>query len=106
MHPSMCVLDTGGMACALIDLSNANPLNATALAGAEGNRCTTHKAIGKDTGYRNKMYMMLLEKCLVAVDPVDQLLNPECYYHLHLKDKEGRKRTRVSTSLATRVLLL
>ncbi|KAL3816655.1 hypothetical protein ACHAXA_000833, partial [Cyclostephanos tholiformis] len=49
-------------------------------------------------GYRNEVYMSMLQKCLEAADPFDRFSNRECYYH-HLAEGETKaKRRRVCTS--------
>lgn len=52
----------------------------------------------EDDGYRNEVYMSLLQKCLDAAEPFKFFSDRKCYYHQQPKDDSTRKRRRVGTS--------
>ena len=53
-----------------------------------------------DDGFRNEVYMSMLQKCLAAADPFNRFSDRECYYH-PLGDGETMvKRRRVGTMCA------
>ena len=51
-----------------------------------------------DDGYRNEVYMSLLQKCLNAAEPFKFFSDRECFYHPLPKDESARKRRRVGTN--------
>mmetsp|Transcript_22868 Transcript_22868/g.41215 ORF Transcript_22868/g.41215 Transcript_22868/m.41215 type:complete len:268 (-) Transcript_22868:60-863(-) len=59
-----------------------------------------------DDGYRNEVYMSMLQKCLDAAEPFNRFSDRECYYYPTLgREEEGveakqRKRRRVGTTNA------
>lgn len=53
-----------------------------------------------DDGYRNEVYMTMLQKCLAAADPFNRFLDRECYYHPVGDGDMMAKRRRVGTMCA------
>lgn len=51
-----------------------------------------------DDGYRNEVYMSMLQKCLDAADPFNRFSDKECFYYPLREGESKRKRRRVSTS--------
>ncbi|KAL7535927.1 hypothetical protein ACHAXR_010875 [Thalassiosira sp. AJA248-18] len=51
-----------------------------------------------DDGYRNEVYMSMLQKCLDAADPFNRFSDRECYYYPLVEGETKRKRRRVGTS--------
>jgi hypothetical protein len=52
-----------------------------------------------DDGYRNEVYMSMLQKCLSAAEPFDNFANRNCFYYPSV-DGVTRKRRRIGTSTA------
>jgi len=51
-----------------------------------------------DDGYRNEVYMSMLQKCLDAADPFNRFSDRKCYYYPSERGEARRKRRRVGTS--------
>jgi hypothetical protein len=56
-------------------------------------------------GYRNEVYMSMLQKCLDAADPFDRFSDKECYYHPLAEGEPKAKRRRVRTSAIPQLVL-
>lgn len=57
-----------------------------------------------DDGYRNEVYMTMLQKCLAAADPFNRFSDIECYYHPLSDGEMMAKRRRVSTTCAPQLV--
>ena len=57
-----------------------------------------------DDGYRNEVYMSILQKCLDAADPFNRFSNRECYYHPLVEGESKPKRRRVDTSAVPQLI--
>ena len=51
-----------------------------------------------DDGYRNEIYLSMLEKCLKAAEPFSCFAERQCYYYPALENEDQRKRRRIETS--------
>jgi hypothetical protein len=51
-----------------------------------------------DDGYRNEVYLSMLQKCLKAAEPFNCFAERECYYYSTPEGEEQRKRRRIETS--------
>lgn len=51
-----------------------------------------------DDGYRNEVYLSMLQKCLKAAEPFNCFAERECYYYPTQENEEQRKRRRIETS--------
>lgn len=52
-----------------------------------------------DDGYRNEVYMSILQKCLDAADPFNRFSDRECFYHPLAEGETKPKRRRVGISI-------
>ena len=50
-----------------------------------------------DDGYRNEVYMSMLQKCLCAAEPFDNFADRNCFYYPSV-DGLTRKRRRIGTT--------
>jgi hypothetical protein len=55
-----------------------------------------------DDGYRNEVYMSMLQKCLCAAEPFDNFADRNCFYYPS-DDGVTRKRRRIGTSISDEV---
>ena len=52
-----------------------------------------------DDGYRNDLYMSMLQKCLDAADPFNRFCDRECFYYPLAEGELKRKRRKVGTAV-------
>ena len=57
------------------------------------------RGVGVDDGYRNKVYMSMLRKCLDAANLFNRFSDRDCYYHSLAEGETKWKRRRVRTSV-------